>query len=140
MPPAEVRAEQRVTGAAEPGLLEALHEACGRLWAAVPEVPEADRTRFETAVVEIATNIVRHTRGADGGPVRAVAELRAVDHELEATFEDDGVAMDVDLVPPEPDDLAVSGRGLLLIRRAVDSLSFAREGDHNVWRIARHYT
>jgi anti-sigma regulatory factor (Ser/Thr protein kinase) len=71
--------------------------------------------------------------------VRAVAELRAVDHELEATFEDDGVAVDVDLAPPEPDDYAVSGRGLLLIQRAVDSLSFAREGDHNVWRIARHY-
>ncbi|HEY0186457.1 MAG TPA: ATP-binding protein [Cellulomonas sp.] len=139
MTPAEIRAAQRVTGSAEPALVEALHEAVERLWAAVPDVPPTDRMRFETAVVELATNIVRHTRPSGRRPVLACAELRAVGHALEATFEDDGVALDVDLAPPEPDDLAMSGRGLLLIQRAVDSLSFNRVGDRNVWQIARIY-
>jgi anti-sigma regulatory factor (Ser/Thr protein kinase) len=137
--PAEIRAAQRVTGSADPGLVEALHDAVERLWAAVPDVPPTDRMRFETAVVELATNIVRHTRPVGVLPVRAVAELRAVDHALEAVFEDDGLAVEVDLAPPEPDELAVTGRGLLLIQRAVDSLTFAREGDRNVWRIAHRY-
>ncbi|HEY0216984.1 MAG TPA: ATP-binding protein [Cellulomonas sp.] len=139
MPPAEIRAEQRVTGSAEPGLLDTLHVAVERLWVSAPEVPATDRMRFETAVVELATNIVRHATPVGCRPVHAQAELRAVVGGLEATFSDDGAAMVVDLTPQEPDDAAVSGRGLLLIQRAVDSLSFAREGDRNVWRIARHY-
>jgi anti-sigma regulatory factor (Ser/Thr protein kinase) len=52
---------------------------------------------------------------------------------------DDGAPLDVDLDAPEPPDTATSGRGLLLVRRAVDSVALTREGDRNVWRLERGY-
>jgi len=43
----------------------------------------------------------------------------------------------VDLDPAPVDDLAESGRGIALVKRAVDSLSLHREDGRNTWRIAR---
>ncbi|WP_282946450.1 ATP-binding protein [Cellulomonas endometrii] len=137
MPPADGAVELRVDGAAEPGWLDEVHDALARLWAVAPAVPDVDRFRFETAVIEIATNIVRHTRPVGRGPVLARALLRAQPDRIEAELSDTGTAVDVDLDPEPVDDLAESGRGIALVLRAVDSLSLVREGDRNTWRLSR---
>lgn len=137
MTAAEAAAELRVDGTAEPAWLDDLHDALERLWAEVPAVPETDRMLFETAVVEIATNIVRYTTPSGPGPARASARLRADSHALEAELSDDGLAVDVDLDPDPVDDLAEGGRGIALVRRAVDLLTLARAADRNVWTLRR---
>lgn len=132
--------ELRVDGLAEPGWLEEVHGALAGLWEHVGSVPELDRVRFETAVIEIATNIVRHTRPVGDAPVEASARLRVAPQRLEAELLDTGAPVRVDLDPAPVDDFAESGRGIALVLRAVDSLSLAREGDRNAWRLTRSWT
>lgn len=137
MPAADGAAELRVDGPAETAWLDRVHDALARLWDAAPEVPDLDRLRFETAVIEIATNVVRHTVPVGDGPVRASVLLRADHRRLEAELTDDGAPVRVDLDPDPVDDFAESGRGIALVLRAVDSLSLAREDGRNTWRLAR---
>lgn len=140
MTAADGAVELRVAGPAEPGWLDEVHGAFARLWAGAPGVPELDRMRFETAVIEIATNIVRHTTPVGPGPVEASVLLRARAPRLEAELSDTGAPVRVDLDPAPVDDFAESGRGIALVLRAVDSLSLAREGDRNTWRLARDWS
>lgn len=111
MPGADGAAELRVDGPAEPAWLDEVHDGLARLWEAAPEVPDLDRLRFETAVIEIATNVVRHTVPVGDGPVRASVLLRADRGRLEAELTDDGAPVRVDLDPDPVDDFAESGRG-----------------------------
>lgn len=132
-------AEVQVEGAVEPPVLDVLHDALDALWAAAPDVPSVERARFGTAVLELATNALRHGVPASPGGVHLGATLRAADGELVAHLWDDGPALDVDLDSPPPSDLAAGGRGLLLVRRAMDTVTLAREGDRNVWHLVRRY-
>ncbi len=140
MTAADAPVELRVDGAAEPGWLDDVHGGLARLWSAVPAVPEIDRMRFETAVIEIATNVVRHTTPVGPDPVRASALLRAAPPVLEAEISDDGTLVDVDLDPAPVDDFAESGRGIALVQRAVDSLAFSRRAGRNTWRLTRDWS
>ncbi len=137
MPTSDAPAEVRVAGVADLAWVEQVHDGCDRLWERRPDVPEPDRFMFEAAVIELATNVVRHTTRVDDQPVRAELILRCADTRLSAELWDTGAAMRVDLDPEPVDDLAESGRGIRLILRAVDSLSLGREHGRNVWRIAR---
>jgi len=134
---ADGAAELRVAGSAEPGWLDEVHDALARLWAATPAVPDLDRMRFETAVVEIATNIVRHAVPTGVGPVDATVVLRSAPPRLDAVLSDDGSAVAVDLDPGPVDDLAEGGRGIALVQNAVDTLTLDREDGRNTWRITR---
>jgi serine/threonine-protein kinase RsbW len=126
----------RVEGPAEPDLLEDLHDAFEELWREAPDVPAAARIRFETAVVEVLTNIVLHATPTGPGPVHVSAALRAADSKLDAEIVDDATDVGVDLERDDPPDLATGGRGLLLVQRAVDELSRTRQGDRNEWRLS----
>ena len=132
-------AEVHVEGAVEPPVLDALHDALDRLWAAAPDVPPPERARFGTAVLELATNALRHGVPATPRRVHLGATLRVADGVLRADLWDDGAPLDVDLDAPPPPDLATSGRGLFLVRRAVDSATLTREGDRNVWCLVRRF-
>lgn len=136
MPSAET-AEVRVEGLADTDWLERVHDGCDRLWTQGPQVPDPDRFRFESAVIELATNVIRHSRPHGPGPVRTELVLHSQPSQLSAALSDDGAPVRVDLDPEPVDDLAESGRGIRLVLRAVDSLSLAREQGRNVWRIAR---
>ncbi len=129
--------EVRVEGTADPSWVEQVHAACDELWLRAPGTPEPDRLRFETAVIELATNVVRHTRPDGPDPVRTEVVLRSAGPRLEAELADTGTAVPVDLDPGPVDDLAESGRGIRLVLRAVDSLSLDRERGRNVWRVVR---
>lgn len=126
----------RVEGPAEPDLLQVVHEAIEQLWREAPDVPRAARIRFETAVVEVLTNIVRHATPAGPGPVHVSAALRAADTTLDAEIVDDATDVRVDLDREAPPDLATGGRGLLIVQRAVDEVSRTRRGDHNEWHLS----
>lgn len=120
--------------AALPEVLESVHELLERTWAAHPDVTPADRMCVETAVVEVAANIVEHAGGAELG-----LEVEVCADRVQALFCDGGAAFDGDLgTAGLPDDeFSERGRGLALINALVDEVGYERAGDTNRWRLVR---
>src|SRR5581483_6523987 len=122
-----------------PGGTESLarvHELLARIWAAAPDVHDQDRLLFETAVAEVAANIVEHAGGGREVPFT----LRVSSHpdRVEAAFSDSGGPAPVDLgAAALPADLAETGRGLGIATAALDELAYERDGAVNRWRLVR---
>jgi serine/threonine-protein kinase RsbW len=132
--PAE-EALTRLSAAVVPESLERVHAGLEELWRQADDVGLEDRIRFETAVAEVAGNIVQHSGAVSG---HFEVELRADADRLEARFRDEGERVEVDLSAAHlPADLAESGRGLALTLAAVDELEYRREGRTNHWRVLR---
>jgi serine/threonine-protein kinase RsbW len=107
-----------------------VHDLLAQLWVDEPGVGEADRLRFETAVAEIAANIAQHAAAA--GARELELRLHGLPDRLEAVFEDDGGPVAPGPGGWPPDD-AERGRGLELVRAAVDALRYERDGARNRW-------
>jgi serine/threonine-protein kinase RsbW len=100
------------------------------------DLVDSDRFAFETALVELASNVIQHAAAGTG--ITCVLSIHADDRELSARISDTGAAGAVTLsVAVLPDDLAESGRGLALIQMLVDSVHFERIDGRNVWTISR---
>jgi serine/threonine-protein kinase RsbW len=115
---------------AGPEALGPVHDLLAQLWADEPEVGDDARLRFETAVAEIAANIAEHAAAA--GARELELQLRGLPDRLEAVFEDDGGPVAPGPGGWPPDD-AERGRGLELVRAAVDALRYERAGARNRW-------
>lgn len=93
------------------------------------------RFRLETALVEVAANVIEHTRRSDPHEGRRfVLDLTAHDTELVAVLSDNGMPVDIDLsavTMADPED--EGGRGLALAIAALDRLEHHHEGGRNVW-------
>lgn len=124
----------RVDRCLDAASLDRVHQALAVLWEKAPHVPSADRTLFEIAVLEVATNIVVH----GGTATTSTIDLRASDADVRAEFRDDGdpAGIDVDAAG-WPDDLSESGRGLPMTRAALHHFSHRRDGATNVWLLRR---
>jgi serine/threonine-protein kinase RsbW len=107
-----------------------VHDLLARLWVDEPGIGEPVRLRFETAVAEIAANIAQHA-AASGARVLEL-RLRGLPDRVEAVFEDDGGPVAPGPGGWPPDD-AERGRGLELVRAAVDALRYERDGGRNRW-------
>lgn len=71
------------------------------------------------ALDEACANVVRHAYvGGEEGEFRLVADIS--DEEVSIAVEDDGVG--IGSLPVDPDEDAVSGRGLQIIRRVMTDL------------------
>jgi len=81
-----------LTGLAVPEGLDELHDLLERIGAEHSQVPPADLMLFETAVIEIAGNVVEH--GFPPGEVHWTFILAVHDDRLEARLSDDGVPFD----------------------------------------------
>ena len=102
-----------------------------------PDLTDEDRMTFETALVELASNVIQH---ANVGLVVSCTLTLRVDSDsfaarISDTAEDGGIEL-ISLGLPE-DDLAESGRGIALIEALVDDLRVERSGDRNVWSITK---
>ncbi|MGY1781495.1 ATP-binding protein [Geodermatophilus sp. SYSU D01036] len=116
--------------AARPEVLGPVHDLLAELWLDEDGVGRAARTRFETAVAEVAANIVEHA--AASGARELVLRLRGLPDRVEAVFEDDGGPVTLGPGGWPPDD-AERGRGLELARAAVDAVHYERDGNRNRW-------
>ena len=122
---------------ATPASLDDVLDLVQELWTCLGEVAGPDRIRFETAVAEVAGNILEHSRAAAGSDGVTVSVRAAADeNRLWATLVDDGQALDVDLDAarmPGPD--AEDGRGLALARSLSDTLTYERSATANCWTV-----
>ncbi|MCJ1715779.1 ATP-binding protein [Curtobacterium sp. VKM Ac-2922] len=122
---------------AVPESLDTVQDRFGAWWDGLGIDDAAHRFALETAVAEIAANIVEHTARADRQAGRRyTVELQATDRALTAVLRDNGLPVDIDLSAVTMADVdAESGRGLALAIAALDRLEHRHEGGHNVWTL-----
>ncbi|GAA2228247.1 ATP-binding protein [Herbiconiux moechotypicola] len=119
-----------------PDDVDAVHAFLETVWEANPEVGEFDRMAFETALIELASNVIQHASGDSG--VTCVLTVSAGDDGLTASLADTADAGGIVLMNREmPEELAESGRGIALIQALVDDLRYERRDERNVWTITR---
>jgi len=141
--------ELSTTLPATPAHLADVHIALQNFWAEFERVhgalPDATRrAQVETAVGELASNIIRHAYGAASISGDMTLALYGYTDRVDATLRDTGVPYTgpppAELAMPDPLELAElpeGGYGLRLTRTAVDELSYTRASDTNCWRFVR---
>jgi serine/threonine-protein kinase RsbW len=122
-------------GFAVPEGVEDLHTLLDRAGAEHPDLDPSDLMLFETAVIEIANNVVEH--GVPPGQVRWRFALHVLPGELRATLSDSGEAFSGEIDGAMPDELAETGRGFPLAHAILDEIEYTRGDGANHWRMVR---
>ena len=130
-------------GLSVPESLDRLHDLLQQVAEEHPAVAPTDIMLFETAVIEIAGNVVEH--GRPHGTVAWSFNLAVLPDRLAAVLSDDGqeYALEEEQLAdgrwamPE-DAFAEGGRGLALASVALDELDYSRSGGINSWTMVRH--
>jgi serine/threonine-protein kinase RsbW len=122
-----------------PAALDQVHDLVEQLFDGAAVDDMVDRIRFETAVIEVAGNILQHSQRTDPPglePRTFDLVLRGDSGHLTAEFRDDGrpVAIDFEQIAMPGED-AESGRGLALALASVDEITHERRDAMNVWRL-----
>ncbi len=127
--------EYQLEGFAVPEQLEAVHELLGQAAAEHPELDPMDVMLFETAVIEIANNVVEY--GRPEGEVRWKLRLRVTDDEIQAELDDTGQEFQPGRGATMPGEDAEGGRGLALAEAIFDKIEFTRLDGENHWFMVR---
>ena len=119
--------------------INTVHDYIARVWAEHDDLDEMDRLRFETAIIELAANVIQH--GDNGNGVSAEVVITVDDEVIHGRITDSSEAGRVELALRDmPDEMAESGRGIAFIQRLVDVLHYERRADENVWMIEKRRT
>jgi serine/threonine-protein kinase RsbW len=119
-----------------PDDVDTVHELLALVWDGSPTISAGDRMRFETALIELASNVMRHADAGQGVSCTLTVDVTA--DGIEARLRDNGRPGDIELTQIEmPDEDAESGRGLALIHSLVDEVEYRRAADENHWRIRK---
>jgi serine/threonine-protein kinase RsbW len=119
-----------------PDDLDTVQDYVQRVWASAPELDSMDKLKFETAIVELAANVIQHSNHGDG--VAGSLTITIDGERIRGTVRDSSAASSVELERRDmPDELAESGRGIAFIQRLVDVLHYERRGGENLWVIEK---
>lgn len=124
-------------GFAVPSELDRVHELLERAGAENPHVDATDLMLFETAVIEIANNVVEH--GRPHGEVAWRLDLRVDAGEITVDLHDSAQAALVDLDQTMPSQDEESGRGIPLANALLDEISITRIAQGNHWHLVRRF-
>jgi serine/threonine-protein kinase RsbW len=132
----------RLEAPARPESVDLVHDLIEKLWTHEAPPTVTDRIRFETAVIEILSNIVEHAARVDPpdvDPRQFHLVVLCDDRSIEAQFGDDGRPAEIDLESVAmPGSDAEAGRGLAMASAVVDELSYERIGPVNHWKLVCH--
>ena len=119
-----------------PDDVNTVHNLLELVWRDSPQIRADERLRFEMALIELASNVMRHADAGTG--VSCTVTIEMSPHEIRATLSDTGEVGQIELTNRSmPDEFAESGRGIPLVQALVDELRFDREGGLNHWHISR---
>jgi serine/threonine-protein kinase RsbW len=133
--------ERRTSVAAEAAQLPRLMAFLQRFWSSA-SLPPGECLAFELALEEIFMNVVMHG-SAGSEPRRVDVSLELTPKGLVLIVEDDGPGFDPLSLPP-PDvtasltDRVVGGLGVFLVRKLMDTISYARVAGRNQLRLSKH--
>jgi serine/threonine-protein kinase RsbW len=127
--------EYVLEGFAVPDELDAVHTLLAQAADEHPALDPMDVMLFETAIIEIANNVVEYGRPA--GEVRWKFTIRVRADEIEAELDDTGQTFTPTLGNSMPGEEAEGGRGLALAEALLDRIEFKRLADTNHWRMVR---
>lgn len=118
-----------------PNDVDEVHDSVDDFWLLNVDLGGRERMRFETALLELAANVIEHTEGAE----RVLCELtlRRTSTALEAMLSDSGNEVQVPFrkAMPDPAELAESGRGIALIELLMDDFAYERGAEGNRWHL-----
>jgi serine/threonine-protein kinase RsbW len=121
---------------AVPEGLQDIHRLVARAREDCPGVAGDDFDLMETAIIELAGNIVRHEGPMGAGQVTLT--LWVHDDALEASLVGAGPVLEIDIESTElPDVMDEAGRGLAMARLALDHLSYRHDHGLNRWHLRR---
>ncbi len=119
-----------------PDDVDAVHELVAGLWDDRPDVGALDRMAFETALIELASNVIEHADTGQG--VTCIVSVTVDDGVMSARLRDGSEPGDFRLTAREmPGADAESGRGLAMVQMLCDELTYERVGGENVWSVRR---
>jgi serine/threonine-protein kinase RsbW len=123
-------------GHADVDWLAQLHQLMERAGGDHPEIEPLDLAMLETALIEIAGNVVEH--GTPPGQIRYSFHLEVTGEHLHGLLVETGdpVRMSEGEVE-ERDELSESGRGMGLAHAVLTELRYERRGDTNAWVMTR---
>jgi serine/threonine-protein kinase RsbW len=125
-----------------PESVELVHDLLDQVWENESGIDLMDRIRFETALIEVASNIIEHSKPASSDAIWFQLDLECSPERLYAEFHDNAKHAGIDLSatpPPEEmsslENISSTGRGLALAKVALDEFSYAKEDDGNRWTL-----
>lgn len=127
--------EYVLEGFAVPDQLDAVHTLLAEAAADHDELDPMDVMLFETAIIEIANNVVEY--GQPEGEVRWKFTIRVRPDEIEAELDDTGQSFTPVQGKSMPGEDAEGGRGLPIAEALLDKIEFDRVDDTNHWRMVR---
>lgn len=128
--------DARIVFVSPPSTIDDVHRVLAELWSQVPQVSASDKFSFETAVIELSSNVIRHAD--DGNGVSCELRVACDGDTLTADLKDSGMAGEVYLAnPPMPDAFAEAGRGLPIIHALVHAVTYERIEGLNRWHLMR---
>lgn len=130
----KVLACRNFRGRTAPEAIDAIHAELDAVWEDASFVPDIDRMKFATAVIEAASNVIQHAVPESAAPVELGVDLRIRKGRLTATISAVGAASpELAVEPSMPGGDSESGRGLALIRALVTTMTFIRQDGTNMW-------
>jgi serine/threonine-protein kinase RsbW len=127
--------EYVLEGFAVPDQLDAVHTLLAQAAGDHPELEPMDVMLFETAIIEIANNVVEY--GRPEGEVRWKFTIRVHEDEIEAELDDTGQTFTPEHGKGMPGEEAEGGRGLPIAEALLDKIEFKRLDETNHWRMVR---
>ncbi len=139
---------------ATPEKIDAVHRALEAFWidvaGSVARYDPGVRLRVDTAVAELASNIVQHAYPSSGPPGTMRLRLRSYSDGVEVTFTDRGVPYTGSFPKKLPKSLhqgtentpllPEQGMGLGVISSAVDEVRYRRTaGGRNQWKLVKRF-
>ncbi|AZZ52925.1 MULTISPECIES: ATP-binding protein [Rathayibacter] len=119
-----------------PDDIELVHDLLDSLFGERADVGARDRMEFETALVELVSNVIQHAVSTTAVLCRLVVTVD--DEALRAELVDTADPPGVDTGPREmPDAFAESGRGIALIQALVTDFDYERTASRNLWSIRK---
>ena len=115
-----------------PESLDQVHALLEEVWRDDLRPDARTQMAFTTALAEVVANVVEHA--ARFQPVRMRLVVHARPDLLEAHVEDRGEPYREST--PADDELAESGRGLMMARALVDEVLYERDGPVNRWVVS----
>jgi serine/threonine-protein kinase RsbW len=122
-------------GFAVPDQLDAVHALLAEAAGEHPGLDPMDVMLFETAIIEIANNVVEY--GRPEGEVRWKFTIRVREDEIEAELDDTGQTFTPEQGKAMPGEDAEGGRGLPIAEALLDQIEFKRMDDTNHWHMVR---